>query len=100
LLLTWAEAPYPCGTNFFTYRVRHLDYLPAWFAASLMLMAINGFWTFRLAVIEGVFRTPPRSGWGEWRASLPVNPLRLFAVNLIAIPAMLALFMIIRASHW
>jgi hypothetical protein len=100
LLLTWTEHPHYYGNSFFTYRIHHLNYLPAWFIAALMLMAINGFWMFRLSNIEGIVNTPYRSGWGEWGASFPINPLRLFAINLIAIPVILALFMIIRANGW
>jgi len=98
--LTWAEHGGPCRETFFSYRIQHLDNLPAWFAATLILAAINGFWMFRLASIEGSFRTPQNSGWGDWGASLPINPLRLFAINLIAIPAALGLFLIIRAHCW
>jgi len=99
-ILTWAERGHRYGETFFTYRIQHLDYLPAWFAASLMLMAINGFWMFRLANIQGMFHTPRGTGWGEWGASLPINPLRLFAINLIAIPAALVLFLVMRAHCW
>ena len=99
-VLTWAERDYRCGDTFFSYRIQHLDFLPAWFAATLMLMAINGLWMFRLANIEGVFHTPHRTGWGEYGASLPINPLRLFAVNLVAIPVALVLFLIARANCW
>ena len=99
-ILTWTEQGSRYGETFFTYRIQHLDCLPAWFAASLMLMAINGFWMFRLASIEGMFHTPRGMGWGEWSASLPINPLRLFAINLIAIPAALVLFLILRANYW
>lgn len=97
---TWAEQGRRYGENFFTYRIQHLDYLPAWFAASLILMAINGFWMFRLANIEGMFHTSRGNGWGEWSTSLPINLLRLFAINLIAIPAALVLFLIMRANCW
>jgi hypothetical protein len=99
-ILSWIEGNYHYGESFFTYRIQHLDFTPAWYAASLMLMAINGFWMFRLASIEGAVSTPQGSGWGQWSASFPVNPLRLFAVNLVAIPAAIALFMIIRANQW
>lgn len=99
-ILTWAEGADRFGDTFFTYRIEHLDCLPAWLAGSLTLMAVNGFWLFRLASIEGRLRTPADGGWGEWGASLPVNPLRLFAINLIAIPGALALFLIIRANGW
>ncbi len=99
-ILTWAEAGHHYRETFFTYRSEQLDYLPAWFAASLVLMAINGFWMFRLANIEGMFHAPRGNGWSEWGASLPINPLRLFAINLIAIPAAMALFLIIRAKGW
>ncbi len=100
LALTWVERDYRYAETFFTYRIQHLDYLPAWFAASLMLMAINGFWMFRLAGIEGMFHTPRGSAWGQWGMFLPINPLRLFAINMITIPAALALFLVVRANLW
>lgn len=100
LILTLAENGNAYRQSFFTYRIYHLDYLPAWFTASLILMAINGFWMFRLAAIEGSFYTPTHSGWGTWGVSVPINPLRLFAINLIAIPGILILFMIIKANGW
>ena len=65
-----------------------------------MLMAINGFWTFRLANIEGSFHTPDRGGWGSYGATLPINPLRLFAITLVAIPAAIMLFLVTRAHCW
>jgi hypothetical protein len=98
-VLTWVEADYFHSATFFTYRIEHLDFLPAWFACTLALLAINGFWVFRLASVEGFFRTP-RRGWGEWGASVPINPLRLFAINLVAIPAAIALFIVMRANCW
>ena len=55
VILTWAESGCHYGETFFSYQIQHFNYLPAWFAASLMLMAINGFWMFRLANIEGFF---------------------------------------------
>lgn len=100
-ILMWAEGDHRCpAQNFFTYRIEHMDYLPAWFVMTLGLMAVNGFWMFRLSTIEGMFRTPHGTGWGEWGAAFPVNPLRLFAINLIAIPAALGLFLVIRANCW
>jgi hypothetical protein len=88
------------GGGFFTYRIQHLDDLPAWFVSALILSALNGFWMFRLARVEGTIRTPSGGGRGEWGAVLPVNPLRLFAVNLVAIPALLLLFLVIRKFLW
>ncbi len=99
-ILTWVENNYRCRETFFTYRIQHLDYLPAWFACTLVLMIINGFWMFRLANIEGMFYTPRSNGWGQWGAQLPINPLRLFAINLIAIPLALVLFLVTRANYW
>lgn len=99
-ILAWVEAGYH-AESFFSYRIRILSYLPAWFACTLALAAINGFWMFRLATIEleGMF-APRFSGLSGWAASFPVNPLRLFAVNLIAIPGLLMLFIILRAANW
>jgi hypothetical protein len=99
-ILTWTEDGQGYTETFFTYRIEHLDFLPAWFACLLLLMVINGVWMFRLANIEGFFRTPPGGGWGEWSLSMPINPLRLVGINLIAVPVALALFLIARANYW
>lgn len=100
IVLTMAERGTHFGGSFFTYRIEHLDQLPAWFAFGLALMAVNGFWMFKLSDIRGMFYTPSRSGWGEWGASVPIPPLRLFAINFIAIPVALGLFILIRANGW
>lgn len=98
--LTWAEGEHRHGETFFSYCIAHLDLIPAWFAATLALMAVNGFWTFRLASFEGRIIAPRGSAWGPWGAYVPLNPLRLFAVNLVAIPALLGVFMLMRAVQW
>lgn len=99
-VLTWAERGHRYGDSFFSYRIHAMDALPAWFAACLLVFAVNGFWMFRLANIEGAVNTQRSTGSGEWGASVPINPLRLFAINLVAIPAALALFLLIRANGW
>lgn len=100
-VLMWVEREQRCPEqNFFTYRIEHLDYLPAWFVMTLCLVAVNGFWMFRLSTIEGMFHTPHGSGWGQWGGSLPINPLRLFAINLVAIPAAIGVFLAMRATGW
>jgi hypothetical protein len=86
--------------TFFTYEVMHLDNTPAWFVACLTLMVINGFWLFKLAAVEGGFGTPMGSPWGNWNVSMPINDLRIFAVNLVAIPALLGAFMVVRSMGW
>ena len=91
---------YCAQQTFFTYRICHLDNTPAWFAFVLAQMAINGFWMFRLAVLEGGVATPDRGPFGHWGASVPINPLRVFAVNLVVIPACLFAFMLIRNMNW
>ena len=99
-VLNWVEQGHRHRETFFTYRIQHLDDVHAWFVSVLVLLAINGFWMFRLANIQGMIMTPRGCGWGEWSASIPINPLRLFAVNLIAIPGALVFFMIVRANCW
>lgn len=88
------------GDSFFGYRIEHLDRLPAWVVFSLALMALNGFSMFKLSSIRGMFYTPSRAGWGEWGASIPIPPLRLFAINFVGIPIALGLFILIRANGW
>jgi hypothetical protein len=98
--LTWVERGYRSNETFFSYRIQHIDCLPAWFVAALFIMAVNGIWMFRLAYVDGTFRTPRDRPLGEWGISIPIHPLRLFAVNLVMIPATLMLFLIIRAYYW
>lgn len=100
-ILTLAQRDIYCfRQNFFSYRIYHLDNTPAWFAFVLIQMAINGFWMFRLAVLEGGVFTPDRGPFGYWGTTVPINPLRVFAVNLVVIPACLFLFMLIRHMNW
>lgn len=86
--------------NFFTYQIEHLDRTPAWFVFVMLQMAVNGFWMFKLAVLEGGFATPFRGPYGNWGVEVPINYLRIFAVNLVVIPASLFLFMLIRNTNW
>lgn len=99
-VLTLAQGYRYRGYTFFTYRVIHLDQTPAWFVACGVLLVINGFWLFKLAAIGGGFGTPTGSPWGIWNVSVPINDLRMFAINLIAIPALLGAFMIVRSMGW
>jgi hypothetical protein len=87
----------PRYESFFTYRSPLLDHTPIWFVACLLLLAFNGFWLFRLAFIGGAFATPPGSPWGQWSVEIHLNAVRIFAVNLIAIPAILLGFVVIRS---
>ena len=86
--------------NFFTYQIEHLDRTPAWFVFVLLQLAVNGFWMFKLAVLEGGVNTPGAGPYGNWGVTVPVNYLRIFAVNLVVIPASLFLFMLIRNTCW
>jgi len=97
-ILEWIEADQPFPGSFFSYRIEHLDYVPAWFLAMLLLLSVNGIWLLKLAQLEGFFQTPQGGGWGTWGAVLPVNPLKLHAVNLVAIPVIMALFLVVRAN--
>lgn len=85
------------GRTFFTYRVESLDRTPAWFIALLLLFVINGVWLFRLGVIGGHVRTSGNTFRRDWDFAVPLNGLRLFAVNLIAVPILLGIFMVVRA---
>lgn len=100
-ILTVIQNDYFCPEqNFFTYRVYHLDQTPAWFVFVMIQLAVNGFWLFRLAVFEGAFATPFNGPYGNWGIQLPINYLRIFAVNLVVIPAALFTFMLIRHAGW
>ena len=98
LLLTIAEGHH--YANFFTYRIRFGDYLPAWFISVMLLSALNGYYLWHLASIDGFFQLPGSRNPGTWKASLPVNPLKLWGMNLVAIPLILLLFLIVRANGW
>jgi hypothetical protein len=86
--------------SFFTYQIEHLDQVPAWFVFIMVQMAVNGFWMFKLAVLQGGINTPAGGPFGSWEVALPINYLRVFAVNLVVIPAALFLFMLIRHTNW
>jgi hypothetical protein len=100
LALTIAQGDQYTGRTFFSYRLIHLDQTPAWFGAALALSAINGFWLFRLALLEGGLGTPPGGPWGQYSVVVPVNHLRLFAINLIAIPALIGAFILARSLNF
>jgi hypothetical protein len=84
------------GRTFFTYHVRHFDQTPYWIVASLALMATNGFWLFRLAHVEAGFTTSRIGPCGLYNLQIPVNHLRLFAINLVAVPILITAFVVIR----
>lgn len=86
--------------TFFTYQIEHLDRTPAWFVFVLIQLAVNGFWMFRLAVLEGGVMTPRGGPFGNWDVQIPINYLRVFAVNLIVVPASLFAFMFVRYTNW
>ena len=98
--LEWIEVDRSYPGSFFSYQIEHLDCVPAWFVATLLLLSVNGVWLLKLAQVEGFFHTPQGNGWGTWGAVLPINPLKLHAVNLVAIPVIIGLFLIIRANLW
>lgn len=97
-ILSLAERP--GRDSFFAYRFRHLDDLPAWFACSLLLLFINGIYMFRLSVFEGAVNAGSHQHGHGWQAVLPVNPLRLIAVNFVTIPLIMGLFIFARANYW
>ena len=87
---------YDHDLNFFNYRMETLDQIPAWFFFVMLQLGINGFWLFKLSVLEGVVATPMSGPYGNWAVQVPINYLRVFAVNLVLIPAAIFGFMIIR----
>ena len=90
-----------CGETFFCYRLRCLADFPYWFGSVLLLMTIHGGYLFRLAILEGGVSTPFGGGpWGEYRVSVPLNPLKMVAVDLVVIPAILFLSVICRQHCW
>ena len=98
LLLTIAEDHR--YENFFTYRIQHADYLPAWFISFMVLSMLNGYYLWKLASIDALLQIPKSQSSGAWRASLPANPLKLWGINLVSIPLILLIFVIIRANRW
>ena len=100
-ILTLIQNGVHCQSKtFFSYQIAHLDRAPAWFVFVMLQLAINGFWMFKLAVLEGGINTPNRGPYGTWGVEVPVNYLRIFAVNLVVIPAALFAFMLIRYTNW
>ncbi len=99
-VLTLVQRDVRCsGQTFFTYRISHLDDSPAWFVFVLLQLAINGFWMFKLGILEGGIYTPSNGPWGSYGVHVPINYLKIFAVNLIVIPASLFAFILIRQAN-
>lgn len=91
---------YGAEQTFFSYRINHLDLSPAWFVFVLTQLCLNGFWLFKLAVLQGSVNTPTRGPFGNWDVQVPINYLRIFAVNLVIVPGSLFTFMLIRHCGW
>lgn len=83
----------PSGITFFTYRIALLDGTPYWILGIFIILATNGFYLFRLAVIEGsVGQTAP----DRYGVNVPINPLKLVAINFIVVPIALFGYVVVR----
>src|SRR5688500_8615400 len=89
------DAQYACA-SFFTYRIPRLDLL-YWIFSELVLLGVNGVALLRFAFVQGDFDVPLGRG-GTWSARVPVQHLRLFAINLVGISLLLLLFYLIRSA--
>jgi hypothetical protein len=99
LLAGWAMAlaEHGCirGDSFFEYRIRQLDGVPAWFVAAIILVLLNGWNLCRRAINRTGSETP-----GEFRDAAGSRGASDFALNLVAIPALLVAFLVVRALGW
>jgi hypothetical protein len=95
-LLALAEPYRPFEDSFFGYRLSWAADLPAAFVAGMALLLLNGLFLFESAALRGFFHTPPRGPWGGWGFDIPVPQLRVLALNLIAVPSMIGLFILLR----
>lgn len=99
LILTLAQAGYK-SESFFTYRIIHFDHTPAWIICSFILIAIGGFAIFRWAVIAGRIGARGSNSWRDYSAEIPLPNLKIIGINLVSIPALLILFMLLRANNF
>ena len=84
---------YPDG-GFFAYRFTLLD-LPYWVFSELVIVGVNGIALLRFAFLEGALRTRA----GEWSAHVPLQHLRLLAINLVVISLLVLGFYVVRAAN-
>ena len=82
--------------TFFIYRLRTFDGFPYWFASVLVLSVINGLYLWKLAVVEGSLEITRPHTSRDLGLFVPLNPLKLVAVDLVAIPLLLILFVFVR----
>ena len=82
--------------SFFTYNVKSLDEIPAWFIFSLILVFLNGRYLLKMSALEGTFGTPQHGGFGNWFINFPIPPMRILGYNLITIPVLLFAFVLVR----
>ncbi len=105
-VLSIAQEPYQGPWSYFVYRVRCLDYLPAWLASVHALTAING-----LGLIQAVGRAgfhfgnpypayPGHPGMAVTQVTPVIRVAQLIAVNLVAVPALIGLYLLVRAMLW
>jgi hypothetical protein len=95
-LLALSEPHRPFGDSFFGYRLFWVADLPAAFVAGMALLLLNGLFLFEWAALRGFFHTPRRGPWGGWGFDVPIPQLRVLALNLVAVPSLIGLFVLLR----
>ena len=90
-----AEHGHIRGDSFFEYRLRQLDGVPAWFVAAIILVLLNGWNLCRGALSRTGSEAP-----GEFRDAGGAPGAGDLALNLVAIPALLVAFLVVRALGW
>lgn len=99
-LLALSEPYRPFEDSFFGCRLVWAADLPAAFVAGMALLLLNGLFLFEWAALRGFFHTPPHGPWGGWGFDVPVPQLRILALNLVAVPALIGLFVLLRDAYW
>ncbi len=63
-------------------------------------MAVNGFYVYRWATLEAQVSTPSwRLGQNGYGVHVPVSKIKVLAVNLVTIPALLFGFFLVRHAN-
>lgn len=102
--LSIIESDYHGAWGFYVYRLYCFDYFPAWLACALALTVINGLGLFR-AYATTSFHSPAYGYPSHAGMAMPmvvpmIRSAQLFALNLVAVPLLLGLFLLVRAMRW
>lgn len=90
--------------TFYELRFESFAGTPFWFLAGLALVVVNGLFYYRWAVIEGAVNAPKKWWWpfGEtahYGLNIPLPEIKLAALNLVLVPAVLFFYILLAAAN-